>query len=93
MPHSHPDSEEALEKATMALFAQLGWQTANCFEEVIGPSTDVPAERLYLGRETTSQVVLIPRLRAALEKLNPDLHGQGQSAESRSTGKSTIALR
>jgi hypothetical protein len=41
MPHSHPDSEEALEKATMALFAQLGWQTANCFEEVIGPSTDV----------------------------------------------------
>ena len=68
-----PDSEQALENATMALFAQLGWQTADCFEEVIGPRTDVPPERLYLGRETTSQVVLIPRLRAALRKLNPDL--------------------
>jgi len=66
MPHSHPDSEEALENATMALFAQLGWQTADCFEEVIGPHGT-------LGRETTSQVVLIPRLRAAMEKLNPDL--------------------
>ena len=37
MPHSHPDSEQALEHATMALFAQLGWQTADCFEQVIGP--------------------------------------------------------
>jgi len=66
MTRSHPDSEEALENATMALFAQLGWQTANCFEEVIGPHGT-------LGRETTSQVVLISRLRAALKKLNPDL--------------------
>ena len=73
MPHTYPDSEQALEYATMALFAQLGWQTANCFEEVIGPRTDVPPERLYLGRETTNQVVLIPRLRAALTKLNPDV--------------------
>ncbi len=50
----------------MALFAQLGWQTADCFEEIIGPHGT-------LGRETTGQVVLIPRLRAALHKLNPDL--------------------
>jgi len=54
MPHAHPDSEQALENATMALFAQLGWQTADCFEEVIGDGRDVPPERLYLGRETTS---------------------------------------
>ena len=51
MPHTHPDSEQALENATMALFAQLGWQTADCFEEIFGPHGT-------LGRETTSQVVL-----------------------------------
>lgn len=66
MVYSNPDSEQALENATMALFAQLGWQTANCFEEVIGPQGT-------LGRETTNQVVLMPRLHAALHKLNPDL--------------------
>ena len=66
MPHIYPNLEQALENATMALFARLGWQTADCFEEVIGPYGT-------LGRETTSQVVLVPRLRAALHKLNPDL--------------------
>ena len=35
-------------------------------EEVFGPSG-------ALGRETSSEVVLAPRLRAALEKLNPKL--------------------
>jgi len=27
-----------------------------------------------LGRETTEQVILIPKLRSALETLNPELH-------------------
>ena len=56
MSHITPDSEQALENATMALFAKLGWQTADCFEEVIGPHGT-------LGRETTSQIVLILSLR------------------------------
>ena len=73
MTNTYRDSEQALEHATTALFAQLGWQTADCFEEVIGDGRDVPAERLYIGRETTNQVVLIPRLRAAMKKLNPDV--------------------
>jgi type I restriction enzyme R subunit len=29
----HPDSEEALENATIELFSQLHWETANCYDE------------------------------------------------------------
>jgi hypothetical protein len=72
MSHIQPDSEQALENATLDLFAQLGWQTADCFEETFGDGRDVPAECLYLGRETRSEVVLRPRLQAALVKLNPE---------------------
>jgi len=65
----HPDSEEALELETIALFEQLGYTTANCYNEWnSGTST--------LGRETRSEVVLISKLRPALEKLNPHLPNQ-----------------
>jgi len=65
----HPDSEEALELETIALFEQLGYTTANCYNEWnSGTST--------LGRETRSEVVLISKLRPALEKLNPHLPKQ-----------------
>ena len=63
---SRPDSEAALENATLALFRQLGWQTANGYYESFGPNG-------LLGRETSAEVVLTRRLRPALEKLNPDL--------------------
>jgi len=68
-------SEDALvEQPAIALFAELGWETAGCFYEIFGTSGDgATSERPWLGRETTSEVVLIPRLRQALEKLNPDL--------------------
>lgn len=60
-------SEDSLvEQPAIELFRELGWQTANCFFEKFG-------ENGTLGRETSSVVVLIPRLRAALERLNPDL--------------------
>jgi len=61
-------SEYALiEEPAIALFSRLGYETANCFnEQVCGW---VPT----LGRETTVDVLLIPRLRAALEKLNPGM--------------------
>jgi type I restriction enzyme R subunit len=69
---SHPDSEEALENATLALLGHLGWETVNCFDEVFGPTPSAPG-RPNLGRENTGEVVLIPRLRAALQRLNPAL--------------------
>jgi type I restriction enzyme R subunit len=58
-------SEDSLiEQPAIALFAQLGWQTANCFHERFGANGT-------LGRETAHDVVLRPRLRWALQVLNP----------------------
>ena len=61
-------SEDALvEQPAIALFEELDYATANCFHEKVGGPTAT------LGRETTSDVILWPRLRAALEKLNPGI--------------------
>jgi type I restriction enzyme R subunit len=58
-------SESALvEKPAIALFAALGYETANTFHERLGKNGT-------LGRETYDEVVLSPRLRAALHRLNP----------------------
>ncbi len=60
-------SEDSLvEQPAIELFRELGWQTANCFYEKFG-------ENSTFGRETSSVVVLTPRFRAALTRLNPDL--------------------
>ena len=65
--NAHAYTEDQLvEQPPIVLFADLGWQTASAKEGVFGPSGT-------LGRETPSEVVLVPRLRAALEKLNPQL--------------------
>lgn len=69
MTPPHPDSEEALELETIALFQQLGYTTANCYNEWNSGSST-------LGRETRSDVVLTSKLRPALEKLNPHLPNQ-----------------
>ena len=62
------DAEQALEDRTMRLFASLGWATANAFYEAFD-SQEAPSSRPYLGRADDSQVLLLPRLRAALEQL------------------------
>jgi type I restriction enzyme R subunit len=60
-------SEQSLvEQPAIELFSELGWETADCFHEFDSGTS-------ALGRETPAEVVLIPRLRAALEKLNPGL--------------------
>jgi len=69
----NPDAEEALENATLALFAELGWETVNAYHEVYGETPGVGTGSLYLGRATRNEVILRPRLEAALAKLNPDL--------------------
>ena len=66
MSQPHPDSEAALENAALALFAEIGYTTANCYHETYG-------ENGTLGRETSFEVVLVRKLRPALQKLNPDL--------------------
>ncbi|MEZ6141067.1 MAG: type I restriction endonuclease subunit R [Zavarzinella sp.] len=69
MPLQETDySENALvEQPAIALFEELGWPSANCFYEKVGTTNST------LGRETTNDVILWPRLRAAIEKLNPDI--------------------
>lgn len=65
MSYFNPDSEDAaVEQPTIALFAELGWETLNCYHENFGPLS-------LLGRETMAGVVLPTRLRAAIEHLNP----------------------
>jgi len=48
------------------LFAELGWTTVSALEETFGATGT-------LLRETKGEVVLVFRLRAALERLNPAL--------------------
>jgi type I restriction enzyme R subunit len=64
----NPDAEQALENATLALFAELGWQTADGYHEVYGAGPEAT-----LSREHRGQVVLVDRLWAALARLNPGL--------------------
>jgi len=60
-------SEDSLvEQPAIALFAKLGYETVNAFSERLGSSGT-------LGRETQHEVVLVPRLRGALRRLNPGL--------------------
>jgi len=60
-------SEDTLvEQPAIELFKELGWEVANCYQETFGPNGS-------LGRETAAEVVLVSRLRPALERLNPDL--------------------
>jgi type I restriction enzyme R subunit len=58
--------EATVEQPTIALLAELGWQTANLRAEQLGPANPT-------GRLSFREVVLPARLRAALAILNPTL--------------------
>ena len=67
MKKPHPDSEDALELRTIELFKEIGWKdTANCYHEW-------QDDKSSLGRSSRKEVVLVPQLRKALVRLNPDL--------------------
>ena len=60
-------SESSLvEQPAIELYQSLDYEHQNCFNEKFG-------ENGTLGRETPSDVVLVPRLKTALFHLNPDL--------------------
>lgn len=64
---AHAYSEDLLiERPAVELFRELGWEAVAAFQEIFGPNGT-------LGRETSAEVVLLSRLRAALAKLNPQL--------------------
>jgi type I restriction enzyme R subunit len=65
MPHAYTE-DQLVEQPAIGLFAELGWQTVSAMEEAFGPDGT-------LARETSGEVVLVARLRAALQRLNPSL--------------------
>ena len=72
MPRANTE-DQLVEQPAIQLFATLGWETASASDEVMGPTGT-------LGRETTADVVLMSRLRAALERLNPTAPPRGDRA-------------
>jgi type I restriction enzyme R subunit len=76
--------DQLVEQPAIGLFAELGWATVSAMEEVFGFAEPSPHPsptgrgsegegRVALGREAKCEVVLVPRLRAALARLNPSL--------------------
>jgi type I restriction enzyme R subunit len=59
-------SEADVEQAAISYFQEVGWAAVNAQAETLGPEGT-------LGRKHRAQVVLEPRLQAALQKLNPGL--------------------
>jgi len=56
--------DQLVEQPAIDLFAKLGWQTVSAFHESFG-------SRGTLQRETSGEIILMVRLRVALERLNP----------------------
>ena len=65
MPHAYTE-DQLVEQPAIGIFAALGWQTVSAMQETFGSGGT-------LGRETSGEVVLVDRLRAALTRLNPAL--------------------
>ena len=61
------DEDTLIEQPAIRLFERMGWQSCNCYDEVLG------IENGTIGREDRSDVVLKPRLREAIARLNPDI--------------------
>ena len=76
MSHAYTE-DQLVEQPAIGLFASLGWQTVSAMEETFGAGGTTPST---LGRETKGEVVLIPRLRAALIQLNPSLPAEAITA-------------
>ena len=53
-----------VELHAITCFASLGWETANLYNEAFGPNGTE-------GRTSAAEVILVPRLRKALERINP----------------------
>ncbi len=82
----HNYSEDTLvEQPAIALFAQLGYETVNVFHETFG-------KHGTLGRETSAEVMLVPRLRAALQRLNPGVAAEAIEAAIEEIARDRSAL-
>ena len=64
--------DHLVEQPAIQLFEELGWKATSAMEETLGASGT-------LGRETKSEVLLLPSLRTPLERLNPALPTEARS--------------
>jgi len=78
--------DELIEQPAIALLEELGWEYMNCFDEL--------ATNRALGRDSSGDVVLEPKLEAALRRLNPGLAPAGiaQAAEELAKDRSALSL-
>jgi type I restriction enzyme R subunit len=67
MSHAYTE-DQLVEQPAIGLFSELGWNTVSAMEETFGATGT-------LQRETKGEVVLVSRLRAALERSNVDRMG------------------
>ena len=58
--------DQLVEQPAIALFEELGWAHVNAMQETMGPEG-------LLGRDNRAEVFLNQRLRAAIERLNPEV--------------------
>lgn len=65
-PPTGYNEDSLVEQPAIDLLADLGWETLNCFGEFDHGASN-------LGRETRADVILKPRLRDALIRLNPNV--------------------
>ncbi|MBS0167874.1 MAG: type I restriction endonuclease subunit R [Nitrospira sp.] len=72
MAHAYSE-DQLVEQPAIALLTTLGWQAVSALDEDVG-------NQRTLGRETKGESVLLPRLRAALERLNSSLPPEAISA-------------
>jgi type I restriction enzyme, R subunit len=63
------DEDSLIEQPTIELFKSFGYDHQNCYHKTFGKSGT-------LGRETPSDVVLIPRLKQSLIALNPSVSSE-----------------
>ena len=79
--------DELVEQPSIELLSLLGWETYNAFGEFDGGGSP-------LGREAKSEVVLIARLREAMERLNPDVPAEaiGQAIDELTRDRSRMSL-
>ncbi|WP_405237553.1 type I restriction endonuclease subunit R [Lentisalinibacter orientalis] len=68
-PHGYTE-DASVERPSLELLSDLGWETANLYQEwAAGRSSE--------GRQSEHDVFLVPRLRSALRRLNPDVPDDG----------------
>lgn len=86
MTHGY-NEDELVEQPAFRLFQSLSWEGVDATDEMLGRSGT-------LSRETKGDVVLRGRLRAALERLNPNIPSEGITAaiDEISRDRSAMAL-